>query len=252
MSNQKVISLAAAKAHCSDCRVSSLCLPLRLPSEEVNKLDEIINQRRPIPANQYIFHAGARFDALYILRSGSIKSFIIDDDGQEHILAFNFSGDIIGLDGVFNQLHVSFAKTLEMSSICEIPYNTLYEATQAVPSLQTELLRLISREFGHEHELTMLLSKHSAEERLAAFLLMISKRYQERGMSAKEFNLPMSRGDISNYLGLALETVSRSLTKMQQQGLINVDKKHIKIEKMAELEQLSRGYPEKESWSQRG
>jgi CRP/FNR family transcriptional regulator len=251
MSNQKVISLSAAKLACSDCRVSALCLPLRLPSEEVNKLDEIINQRRPIPTNQYIFHAGARFDALYILRSGSVKNFIIDDDGQEHILAFNFSGDIIGLDGISNQVHISFAKTLEISSICEIPYNNLHKATQVIPNLQTELLRLISREFTHEHELTMLLNKHSAEERLAAFLLMISKRYQERGMSAKEFNLPMSRGDISNYLSLALETVSRSLTKMQQQGLIQVDKKHIKIEKMAELEQLSRGHPEKGSWPNR-
>lgn len=232
----KIININTLKIACQECKVGHLCLPLNLHAEDLEKLDILIKRKKPLQRSEYIFHAGDLFKSLYVIKSGSAKSFIIDDNGQEQIIHFHLPGDIIGFDAISNNMHPSFAKTLETSSICELPFDELEALAHHLPNLHLKLMKIMSKELTIEQQLTILLGKKSAEEKLAIFLITLSQRYHERGFSALEFHLPMSRGDIANYLGLALETVSRLLTRLQQQNTITVKRKLVTLHDKAQLQ----------------
>lgn len=232
----KVINIASVKVACSDCSLQQLCLPIGISLNDVDQLDRIIKRRRPISRNANIFRLGDPFHALFAIRSGSVKTYTITEDGSEQITGFHLPGEIIGLDAINSEQHPCGAKALETTSVCEIPFERLEELSGVVPGLGRQLLRIMSREIQADDELLTLLGKKSAEERLAALLLSLSSRYRQRGFSHKEFYLSMSRNDIGNYLGLAVETVSRLFSRFQQQHLILVQHKHIRLE---DIEQLS-------------
>lgn len=229
--------------HCQTCSFSHLCLPVSLSKSELESLDDIIERKRPLQKHDKLVRAGQPFHSLYAVRSGSFKSYISDKDGVEHITGFHFPGDIIGFDAFKDQIHQSYSQALETAMICELPYDTLDKVSERYPALRKQIMRFMSAEIKHDHDLMMLLTKRSAEERLLYFINDLSKRFDERGYSAKQFNLSMTRNEIGNYLGLTVETISRLLTRFQKEGLIKVDGKLITI---VDFEGVSRRMPQSE------
>lgn len=241
MSHHKVISLETIRIACRNCSLSSLCLPMGLAPDDVERLDEIVKRTRPLHRGDFLFRDGDRFRSLYVVKTGSVKTFAPSPEGGEQVLGFHLPGEVIGLDAIDKDIHACSAKVLETSAICEIPFTRLEELTATIPSLQHQMYRLLSKEIGHDTDMLLLLGKKNAEERLAAFLLSLSKRLHKRGLSATDFYLSMSRHEIGNYLGLAVETVSRLFTRFQDDGLMNVDRKHIQLLDVSTLESLVGG-----------
>lgn len=218
-----------AHSDCTHCQMRELCLPAGLSGAEVEQLDALKFARRRVKAGEPLYHAGEKFGFVYAVRSGTFKTVITLKDGREQVTGFQLAGDVMGLDGLANGAHATTAVPLEDAEICAIPYHQLAEVASRHPNLQGVVRRLLSRELVREHQLMMLLASMNAEERLATFLLNISERMRSRGYSATEFHLRMSRAEIGSYLGMKLETVSRSFSAFQHQGLLEVDKKHVRI-----------------------
>jgi CRP/FNR family transcriptional regulator len=215
--------------HCQSCSFSHLCLPVSLNKAELESLDGIIERKRPLHKTDKLVSYGDEFHSLFAVRSGSLKSYVSDKDGVEQIIGFHFPGDIIGFDALKDNKHASYTQALETAMVCELPYDTLDQMSIKFPKLRQQIIRFMSAEIKHDHDLMMLLNKRSAEERLLYFLNDLSQRFEERGFSAKQFNLSMTRNEIGNYLGLTLETISRLLTRFQKEELIKVDGKLISI-----------------------
>jgi CRP/FNR family transcriptional regulator len=220
---------APIKTLCSTCHLKDLCLPCGLTGTDVQRLDSLMFARRRIREGQALYHEGEKFQFIYAVRSGTFKSVLTLKDGREQVTGFQMAGELLGLDGLASAKHASGAVALEDAEICAIPFAHLSELATASPDLQHVISRLMSREIVREHSLMMLLGSMNAEERLAAFLLNISQRMKARGYSASEFHLRMSRAEIGSYLGMKLETVSRTFSAFQQQRLLEVDKKHVRI-----------------------
>lgn len=238
MSQQKVISFETVRVACKNCSLSALCLPMGLASEDVERLDGIVKRTRPLHRGDYLFRSGERFRSLYVVKTGCVKTYAPSEEGGEQVLGFHLPGEIIGLDAIEKDAHACTARILETSAICEIPFSRLEELTSSIPSLQHQMYRLLSKEIGLEADMLLLLGKRNAEERLAAFLLSLSKRLHKRGLSATDFFLSMSRHEIGNYLGLAVETVSRLFTRFHDEGLLKVDRKHVELLDLNTLEAI--------------
>jgi len=229
----------ACTIHCQDCSISQLCIPYTLNEQELDQLDNIIERKKPIQKGETLFKAGDELKSLYAIRSGTIKSYTITEQGDEQITGFHLAGDLVGFDAVSRQRHLSFAQALETSMVCEIPFDILDELSGRMPKLRQQIMRLMSSEIMGDQEMILLLSKKNAEERLAAFLHNLSTRFSERGLSAREFRLSMTRGDIGNYLGLTVETISRLLGRFQKIELIKVKGKYVTILDPVVLAQLA-------------
>lgn len=215
--------------HCGDCRMNALCLPMALRHDEIDRLDSIVERGRPLQKGDYVYHAGEAFKSIYAVRSGAIKGFAVNNDGIEQVTGFYLPGEIFGMDGIGHARHINAAVALETSAVCEIPFARMEELSIQIPSLQRHFFSLMSREITNDQQLITLLSKNSAEERIATLLTSISARNARRKLSGTRFRLPMSRADIGNYLGLTVETVSRVFSRFQKQGWLVVDKKEIEI-----------------------
>lgn len=237
--DSKIIDIANLKVACRNCNLFQLCLPLGLGDHDLDRLDAIIQRRRPIKRGTYLFQAHEPFRAVYALRSGSLKTFTLTDAGQEQINGFYLPGELLGLDAINIGSHPCSALALETSSVCEIPFERLEELSVEVPGLQHQLLRIMSRELFEERSLLAMLGKKSVEERMAAFLLDLSARYRARGFSATQFNLRMPRHDIANYLGMAVETVSRVIKRLQTEHVITAERKLVTIHDMPELQRIA-------------
>lgn len=220
---------ALPEAHCKDCSLAAMCLPLSLQSEEIDMLDSIVKRGRPLKKGEMLFRQGDAFSSIYALRSGAIKTFSLSDSGEEQITGFHLASELIGLSGMDSDRYPVSAVALETTSICEIPFSRLDDLTASMPLLRKQVMRLMSREIRDDQQMMLLLSKKTADERIATLLINLSARFRARGYSAKSFRLAMSRNEIGNYLGLAVETVSRVFTRFQQQGLIAADGKQIDI-----------------------
>jgi CRP/FNR family transcriptional regulator len=235
----KVISIKGLKIACGECSLHDLCLPVGISQSDMERLEQIIKRKRPIQKNDFLFHSGDSLNSLYAIRSGSVKTFSLTDDGQEQILGFHLPGELLGLDAIHDQVHHCSGRALETTSICEVPFEELEELASHIPGLQQQLFRLMSKELQSDESFMMVLGKKTSEERLSNFLLNLSMRFKQRGFSGSEFNLSMSRNDIANYLGLAVETVSRLFTRFQNAGLIEVNRKLITITDMDGLKALA-------------
>lgn len=220
---------------CSACHLKDICLPCGLAGDEVQRLDGMKLTRRKVKAGQALYREGDGFHNIYAVRSGTFKSSLTLADGREQVSGFHMAGELMGLDGLAQGKHASSATALEDAEICSIPYSQLMELSAGSSGLQMVVGRLMSREIVREHSLMVLLGSMNAEERLAAFLLNISQRMKARGYSPSEFHLRMTRAEIGSYLGMKLETVSRTFSAFQQQGLLEVDKRHIRILDLAGL-----------------
>ncbi len=234
-----IVSLAEMRTACETCSLHELCLPLELAHEDMEALDSIIKRRKPFQRGEFLFQQGDPFRAIYAVRAGSVKTYTHTDDGREQVTGFHLPSEIVGLDAITSHQHPCSARALETTSVCEIPFDKLEELGNQIPGLQRQLLRIMSREILEDQDMMIWLGKKSAEERLAALLLRFSRRFQDRHFSAVDFNLSMSRTDMANYLGLAVETVSRLFSRFQSEGLVTVDRKHVQIHDLAGLKRMA-------------
>jgi len=237
-----VVNLADIKVACANCSLYELCLPLGVKDDDLDELENII-ARRKLTKGHYLFRQDQAFTSIYALRTGSLKTFSLNSDGSEQITGFHLPGELVGLDAISSTKHPSNARALETVSYCELPFDQLETLSSKMPSLQRQLLRIMSNEIREDTGLAILLGNSSAEERLASLLLSLSQRFQHRGYSSEQFNLSMSRTDIGNYLGLAVETISRLFTRMQDNGILNVNGKLIDILDMDGLKVLTSTCP---------
>ncbi|KGS67538.1 bacterial regulatory s, crp family protein [Burkholderia pseudomallei MSHR7527] len=218
-----------AAARCSSCAMRSVCMPVDLNTHEFAKLDALICSTRQVKRGDTLFRTNDGFQSIYAVRTGSFKTVVMHRDGQEHVTGFQIVGETLGLDGVCAGHHNSDAVALEDSTVCIIPFAQLEAVCREVKPMQHHVHRLMSGEIVRESSQMMLLGTMTAEQRVAAFLLNISERFQKRGYSAAEFNLRMTREEIGCYLGMKLETVSRMLSKFQRDKLIAPRGKQIRI-----------------------
>ena len=205
----------------------------------VDKLADIIQRKRPSHKGDHLFEAGKPLQALYAVRTGSFKTYTLTDQGEEQITGFHLPGDVIGFDAIGNQQHPSYAQALETAMVCEIPYQTLDQLLDQLPKLRQQLMRLMSQDISGDQQMMLLLNRKTAEEKLAAFLTNLAQRFGNRGFSKKEFRLTMTRGEIGNYLGLTVETISRLLGRFHKDELIHVDGKLIVITNFEELSRVA-------------
>lgn len=223
------VNLKAIKVACSQCNLRELCMPVGLNESEFAKLDALIGSRRKVKRGQSLYRAGEPFEAIFAVRTGFFKTDVLLEDGREQVTGFQMAGEIMGMDGISGDIHTCNAIALEDSEVCAIPYAMLEQMQSEIRALQHHFHKVMSREIVRDHGVMMLLGTMRAEERLAAFLLNLSQRFTARGYSATEFHLRMTRDEIGSYLGLKLETVSRTLSGFQEKGLISVQQKHICI-----------------------
>ena len=214
---------------CQACSLNGLCMPHSLSEKEEEIVDAALKRSKPIQRNKTVFEAGDKFSSLYTVRSGAVKTFSVDREGDEHVIGFYLPGEMFGLDAINSGHHISSAKALETTAVCEIPFNRLEELSRRIPSMQSHMYRLLSHEISEDQQLQLLLGKKTAEERIGSFLLGLSSRYRQRHLSPTSFRLPMARTDIGNYLGLAVETVSRIFTRLQKNDILKVDGKEVCI-----------------------
>ena len=210
---------------------------------ELDQLMKIIERHTPMPRGEHLFEAGDKQKSLYAVRSGSIKVYIPTESGEEQVHRFILPGELLGFDAIEGEKHTCAAVTLETTSVCEFPYRHLERLCHNFEGLDHEIHRLFGKEISNEYDLLQLLAKKSAEVRLATFLLDLSERLKRRGFSEREFNLSMSRHDISNHLGLAVETVSRLFARFQNNGVLTVKRRNIQLNNLERLRELLSGAP---------
>lgn len=228
---------------CHDCGLFAWCLPASLTSAQTAQLNRLSEHQREIERTQYLHQAGATLNLLYVVRSGSFKTSITDDAGREQVTGFAFPGELTGIGAIDTGRHPCNVVALEDSTVCGIRYVDLERMGRGIPALQRRFHRAMSSEISHDYGLMLQLGSMSSKERIALFLLNLSKRRAARGYSATHLTLRMTRMDIGSYLGLRLETISRALSQLREDQVIAVFSKDIDIKNLAQL-RLMIGYHE--------
>jgi len=223
---------------CSSCNLREMCLPGGVCMDDLQRVENIVYARRRVKRGESIFKAGDEFNAVYAIRSGFFKTSLPGEDGREQVTGFFMGGELLGMDGIGGGRYNGNAIALEDSEVCVMPFALIEEMSREVPALQRHLHTVLAREIVRDHGVMMLLGSMRAEERLASFLLNLSRRFVRRGYSSSDFHLRMTREELGSYLGLKLETVSRLFSQFQKEGLIEVNQKHVCILDIAGLERV--------------
>jgi CRP/FNR family transcriptional regulator len=226
------------KVACSNCNLRELCMPLGLSESEMERVDDVVATRRKVARGDNLFRNGDKFNALYAIRTGFFKTRISAEDGRDQVTGFQMAGEIIGLDGIVSDHHTCDAVALEDAEVCVMPFDRIEELSREITSLQRHVHKIMSREIVRENGVMLLLGSMRAEERLAAFLLNLVQRLHARGFSQTELVLRMTREEIGSYLGLKLETVSRTFSKFVDDGLVEVKQRHVRILNPEGLKQI--------------
>jgi CRP/FNR family transcriptional regulator len=229
------------EAICSSCKLRELCLPGLLCAEDTARVENLVYARRRVKRGESLFQAGAEFNAVYAIRSGFLKTSLVDGEGREQVTGFFMGGELLGLEGIGSGAYQGSAVALEDSEVCILPFALIEKMARELPALQRQLHAVLAREIKRSHGVMMLLGSMRAAERLATFLVNLSKRFVRRGYSASDFHLRMTREEIGSYLGLKLETVSRLFSRFQADALIEVEQKHVRILDIAGLERVLAG-----------
>jgi CRP/FNR family transcriptional regulator len=225
----KATAANASQVACSSCNLRELCLPVGFSEGEIKRLDSLVDTRRTVRHGDTLFRTGDPFAALYAVRTGFFKTRVSSEDGRDQVTGFQMAGELLGLDGIGADRHTCDAVALEDSQVCVIPFERLEDLSREFSDLQRQFHKIMSREIVRDHGVMLLLGSMRAEERLAAFLLNLTQRLQARGFSASALVLRMSRGEIGSFLGLKLETVSRTFSKFQDDGVLEVKHRHIRV-----------------------
>ena len=237
MSLAPLSKAVACPASCSGCCLKEVCLPGGLDSNDLGELEDLTRVKRRVAKGAALYRSGDAFASLYALRSGSFKCVGASRPGEEKVTGMYLPGDILGLDAINSLKHGYDAFALEDSEVCVIPFSRLAQLAQRMPQLQTQLLRILSGDISRDHGLMLLLGAMDAEQRIAAFLLSLSRRYQRLGYAAAQFSLRMTREEIGSYLGLTLETVSRVFSRLQRDGLLLAHQKEVELKNVPALQE---------------
>lgn len=224
--NGATLKLDVTRPRCSGCTLSRRCLPGNLSAEQTARFEAAVVRCRHLAAGDHLFRVGDPFRSMFAVHTGCFKTYAVDAEGREHVLSFHFASEIIGVDAIYPERHVSNCISLVDSLVCYLPFPAVTRLAHDMPELQAQLFRVLSRDLL---SMTSMAGDFTAEERLAAFLVMVSARLRARGQSPAQLELAMSRQDIANYLRLAPETVSRILARFQKSGLVKADRKHITL-----------------------
>lgn len=217
------------KIACSNCNLRELCMPLGLNEEELNRLDDLVSIRRKVVRGDSLYRNGEKFAALYAIRTGFFKTTVSSDDGRDQVTGFQMAGEVIGLDGIVSDHHTCDAVALEDAEVCIMNFDRLEDLSREINALQRHVHKIMSREIVRENGVMLLLGSMRADERLAAFLLNLVQRLHARGFSQSELVLRMTREEIGSYLGLKLETISRTFSKFVEEGIVEVKQRHVRI-----------------------
>ena len=223
---------------CSGCNMREMCLTQGMQAEDMRRFENVVYARRRVKRGEALFAAGDEFKSVYAVRSGFFKTSLGDGDGREQVTGFFMGGELLGMDGIGAGRYNNAAIALEDSEVCVLPYAMLEEMAEDSPALRRQLHAVLAREIVRDHGVMMLLGSMRAEERLATFLLNLSKRFTARGYSPSDFHLRMTREELGSYLGLKLETVSRLFSRFHDDRLIEVEQKHVRILDSAGLAQV--------------
>lgn len=234
--------LRGPQVACRNCGLFALCLPVGVGAADLDLLERVIKRRRMLARGERVFRRGERLHSVFAVKSGSVKTTLsvgrLDREGEQ-VTGFHFPGELLGLDAVGAGRYQYDACALEAASLCEVPFDDLEQLGMLVPSLQRQMLRVMSGQIGHDLLQHVLHCRLSAEQRLAGFLVSLSARFEQRGFSGSALRLPMPREDIGNYLGLAKETVCRLFTAMQQRQLLTIARKQVVIHDRRALEAIA-------------
>jgi len=217
------------ETRCEDCSLYSLCFAQELPSDERDDLNDVLKRQQPVAKGEHLFHGGQHLKSVTVVRSGSVKSYQISAEGDEIVSGFYLPGEVIGLDGLPTEKHPGFAVALEDSRTCDIPFNDFMAMLNKSTKLNQVMLRLLAEEMTETRELLLVVGRLDAKTRVALFLLSLSRRLARRNQDPNQFRLTMDRRDIANYLGLTIETVSRTVSTLQRDEVIQVRGKMVQI-----------------------
>lgn len=232
---------ACSPITCKDCGIYGLCREVNGPDVDLRLLETIVSNRKIFKRGEMLYRIGERSRAVYAIRCGSVKSYVLTNDGRVQITGFHIAGELIGLGAMAANEYMNEARALETTMVCEVPIDVLEAYSEEVPSIRQQMLKIMSQEILDNQELMLLLGKKNADERLATFLLSLSRRFKKRSYSPSQFNLSMSRSDIGNYLGMAEETVCRVFTRFQDDGLLTTERRQVRLLDQDRLKSISLG-----------
>ncbi len=235
------LDLARLRRSCAECSLQQLCLPAGIEGDDLKRLDAVVQRRRPLEAGDRLFRIGDPLQSVFVASEGTFKTVGISEAGEEHVLGFHLPGELFGLDAIGTGYHRCEAIALGMARVCELPFSELATVAAQLPSLQLQLLRVMGQSSNLDQDHLDVLTRRQASERIALFLKGLSERYRRIGQPGDEFHLPMSRDEIARYLGLALETVSRSFSRLHEEGVIAVRGRRVRILDVAGLHAAASG-----------
>ena len=221
---------------CSTCAFSAACLDSGYDKSQLHDLHVLVEHTGPFREGEHLFREGDAFNAIAAVRAGTVKTYVTDASGREQVQGFFLPGEVIGLNAISQARYPCNAVALDSVMLCRFSFPTMAALATRMPGLQQQLFRLLSQDIG---KAALLAGNYSADERMAAFLISLSRRYAARGFSANRFLLTMTRTDIANYLRLAAESVSRVFRRFQDEGLIRVDRREIELLGRVRLEELA-------------
>jgi len=231
---ERAPGFAAAKVRCNLCCLKEFCAPGEMLPEDVRLLETFVKkQELRVKRGEALYRQGDEFHALFAVHTGSFKTV-----SAGRVTGFALSGDMMGLGGIDAGFLTDQAIALEESGVCLLPWDRVEEAAIRIPVVRRQLMRMLSREIRREQEAGLVLGRFTAEERLSALLLALSRRYESRGFDGTAFRMPMSREDIGSFLGLSPETVSRLFTRLRKEGLVRVRARHVEIPETGRLRAL--------------
>ncbi len=234
-----VISIRVLAAHGRTIGVRELCLPVAFNDDEGRQFDALLTHRTKLKKQDVLYRGGERFNALYAVQFGSLKTVVLAEDGREQVIGYHMLGDVIGFDGIDSNQHYAVAIALEDTEVCVLPFDGITNLARSVPALQRNLHHMLSTEISRAQSAMLMLGTMHAAQRVAVFLLNLADRYRRRGYSSTEYVLRMTREEIGSYLGLKLETVSRQFTRFHQEGLIHVQGRSVKLLDTIALQQIT-------------
>lgn len=241
MTDPVPLDLARLRRSCAECSLQQLCLPAGVDSEDLGRLDAVVQRRRPLRPGETLFRTGDALGSVYVASEGAFKTVGVNEAGEELVLGFHLPGEVFGLDAIGSGRHRCDAVALGECRVCELPFSSLAAVAAQLPSLQRQLLRVMGQSADRDHDHMDVLSRRQAGERIAMFLLGLGERYRRIGRPAHDFRLPMSRDEIARYLGLALETVSRSFSRLHDDGVIEVRGRRVRVLDEARLQATATG-----------
>lgn len=241
MADPTPIDLASLRRSCGHCSLRQLCLPAGIGASDLARLDEVVRRRRPLRRDERLFHHGDALSSIYVARNGAFKTVSLSEGGDERVIGFHLPGEIMGLDALAGDGHRCEAVALDPSEVCEVPVDELAAVAAQLPGLQRQLMRVIGQSIALDRDHAEMLTRRHANERIALFLHGMGERLQQIGQSSLRFRLAMSREDIASYLGLAIETVSRGFTRLQEDGVIAASGRQVEVLDPAELIRLAHG-----------